>query len=143
MRPTLVRAHRRSPLPPLELFDGCSFRACNELAALCTLIGVRAGRVLCRERSVAQECFIIVDGDADVFINGARVATAGRGDVIGELALLADRGRRTATVVAATDMRLLVLSRREFASLGVAAPPVLHRVLREATRRLVENAARH
>jgi CRP-like cAMP-binding protein len=56
--------------------------------------------------------------------------------------LIAARGRRTATVVAGTDIHLLVFSRREFASLGAAAPPVLHRVLREATRRLVENAER-
>jgi hypothetical protein len=40
-------------------------------------------------------------------------------------------------------MSLLVLSRREFKQLESASPTVLHRVLRDAARRLVQNASRH
>jgi NTE family protein len=129
-------------LPDLELFHGCRSRELREFGQLCTTVSVRSGRVLCRQGEIGRECFVIVAGRADVFIDNARVATVAKGDLVGELALLADRASRTATVVATTDMRLLVLTRREFAALAESAPGVLQRVLREATRRLVENSAR-
>ena len=132
------RRTRQSWLPEVELFTGCSSRQRQDLATLCTSVDVRAGRVLCRQGEHAEECFVVVDGHADVFVDGARVAGIGPG----ELALLAAGGLRTATVVAATDMSLLVLSRREFKQLESASPTVLQRVLRDATRRLVENATR-
>jgi CRP-like cAMP-binding protein len=97
---------------------------------------------LCRQGEYAEQCFVVVDGRADVFVDGARVAGIGPGEIVGELALLATGGVRTATVVAATDMSLLVMSRREFAQLESASPTVVHRVLRDATRRLLENATR-
>jgi CRP-like cAMP-binding protein len=136
------REVRQSWLPELELFAGCSSRQRRELATLCTPCDVRAGRVLCRQGERAEQCFVVVEGRADVFVDGARVARVGAGELVGELALLANGGLRTATVVAATEMRLLVLSRREFTGLESASPTVLHRVLREAARRLVENASR-
>jgi CRP-like cAMP-binding protein len=129
-------------LPELEIFAGCNSRQRRELATLCTPVDVRAGRVLCRRGESAEECFVVVDGHADVFVDGARVASIGPGELIGEIALLAEGGRRSATVVAATDMSLLVLSRREFRGLEFASPTVLHRVLRDAMRRLLENATR-
>ena len=142
MRSIPMRASRRSWLPELALFKGCSPRQLRELSTLCTPVNVRAGRVLCRQGEPAQQCFVVVDGRADVFVDGALVAGIEAGELAGELALLAAGGRRTATVVAATDMRLLALSRREFTNLKSASPTVLHRVLRDATRRLVENATR-
>ena len=125
------RRARQSWLPELELFTGCSSRQRRDVATLCTSVDVRAGRVLCRQGEHAEECFVVVDGHADVFVDGARVAGIGPGELAGELALLAAGGLRTATVVAATDMSLLVLSRREFKQLESASPTVLHRVLRD------------
>jgi CRP-like cAMP-binding protein len=142
MGSTHLRIPRRSWLPELELFAGCRARQRREVAAVCTPLDVNAGRVLCRQGDDAGECFIVVAGRADVFIDQSLVATVGPGDLVGELALLATRGRRSATVVAATDMSLLALSRREFASLGVAAPSAMQHVLGNATRRLTENAQR-
>ena len=126
---------------------GCRISSCSKAAApasfrefrrLCTTVHVRSGRVLCRQGELGQECFVVVEGRADVFIDITRVATVGTGELIGELALLAQRACRTATVVATTDMPLLVLTRQEFASLAESSPGVLQRVLRERTRRLVE-----
>ncbi len=137
-----ARGARGSWFPELELFSGCNARQRREIAALCTPVEVRAGRVLCRQGECANECFVVVDGHADVIVDHARIARIGPGEVAGELGLLAEQGLRTATVVAATDMSLLVLSRREFNQLEFASPNVLHRVLRDAARRLVENVTR-
>jgi len=136
------RRARQSWLPESELFAGCNSRQQRDVARLCTRVDVRAGRVLCRQGECAEECFVVVDGHADVFVDDALVAGVGPGELVGELALLAEGGLRTATVVAASDMSLLVLSRREFNGLEFASPSVLHRVLRDAARRLVENANR-
>jgi CRP-like cAMP-binding protein len=129
-------------MPQVELFDGCSARELCAISRLCTPVSVRAGRVLCRQGELAEECFIVVDGRADVFIDDSLVASVGVGHILGELALLARSAVRTATVLAATDMQLLAFSRREFSSLAGNAPGVHQRVLREASRRVVENAER-
>ena len=103
------RRARQSWLPELDLFTGCSSRQRRDVASLCTWVDVRAGRFLCRQGEQAEECFVVVDGHADVFVDGARVAGIGPGELAGELALLGAGGLRTATVVAATDMSLLIL----------------------------------
>ncbi|MDT4918816.1 MAG: family transcriptional regulator, cyclic receptor protein [Pseudonocardiales bacterium] len=77
-------------------------------------LDVRAGRVLIRAGAVGNEAMAIVAGVAEVFVRGALVGRAGPGEIVGELALLDDRPR-SATVIAATDMRLLVLDRGQFA----------------------------
>ncbi len=56
------------------------------------------------------------------------IARLGPGALVGELALL-DGDSRTATVVAETDLRLLVLSRQEFSTLLGAAPSVGRKII--------------
>jgi CRP-like cAMP-binding protein len=56
------------------------------------------------------------------------LATLSPTDFFGELALL-DGGVRTATVVAETDLRLLVLSRGEFKELCHSYPSVAQKML--------------
>ena len=60
--------------------------------------------------------------------NGRKVATFGPGDHFGELALL-DGGPRTATIVADTPMRVLVIGQREFAGVLDEVPGLAHKVL--------------
>ena len=128
--PANPRRARQSWLPELELFTGCS-PVSGGISRALHAVDVRAGRVLCRQGEYAEECFVVVDGHADVFVDGARVAGIGRASC---RRARPARGARTATatVVAATDMSLLVLSRREFKQLESASPTVLHRVLRGA-----------
>ena len=57
------------------------------------------------------------------------------GDFFGEVGLLAARWERTATVVATTPMRLLVLARQQFRELMFAAPTVAAPIRRAATQR--------
>jgi CRP-like cAMP-binding protein len=126
-------------LSDISLFAGCGRRELLQIDRLGVRVDVPAGRVLCRQADVGRECFIALEGRAKATVAGYHEALVEPGALIGEIALLTPRGRRTATVTAATDMTLLVFSRREFASLIAAAPTVAHSVLREVTRRLVEN----
>ena len=107
---------KRSPL-----FEGLSKRELAQLARESEDIEVPAGKVLCREGQRAQEFFVIVDGDVEVTKNGKLLATRGAGEMIGEIALLADVPR-TATVTAKTPLRVFVLTAPAFRRLVDANP---------------------
>src|SRR6478735_8430728 len=81
----------------------------KEVAQRADRVTVPAGQVLARKGSVAHEFFVIIDGVAEVIEDGRTVANLGPGDFFGEIALLGDP-HRTATVVAATDLDLAVLT---------------------------------
>jgi CRP/FNR family cyclic AMP-dependent transcriptional regulator len=122
-------------LATIGLFRHCTRRQLHDLAKLTTEIDAARGAVLCREGETGRQCFVVRDGQATVTIAGDEVATIGRGGFFGELALL-DGEPRVATVTAATDMRLLVMSRPEFNELLAEVPIVTRRILDAVGARL-------
>jgi Cyclic nucleotide-binding domain len=64
---------------------------------------------LVRQGEPGDELFVVVDGVLDVEVDGAVVAQAGPGAVLGELAVL-EGGTRTATLRAVTACRVAVLA---------------------------------
>ena len=118
-----------------SLFCDCSENELRLIASLLTEVWLKAGRVLTRQDTVGFECFIILSGHAVVEHNGALVGHAVAGSVVGELALMGAI-TRTATVTAATDLQILVMSRTEFATLRALG---IHSV----DRRLEAAAADH
>jgi CRP-like cAMP-binding protein len=123
----------------LPLFAGCTTRELRRIDTLSTEVSRPAGQVLCRKGDVGRECFVLVDGDIAVD-TGSSYITVGRGVMLGEITLLSPHCRRTATLTALTDITIRVCSRTEFSQLMAGVPTVAHRVLREAARRLIENA---
>ncbi len=118
------RANRKyiDSLGRVDFFSECSQRELRAIASFCTPIDVRAGRVLTVQGAHGRECFVVLHGHAVVERDGVIVGHIVDGSIIGEIALLGD-GIRTATVTAATNMTLLVMSRSEFGALrglGVA-----------------------
>ena len=65
--------------------------------------------------------------------DGRVLATLGPGEFVGEVALLDDGARRTATVVARTPVVVAYLGRYEFERLTATNPALLEAI--EATRR--------
>lgn len=122
-------------LAAVSLFASCTPSELRELARITTELDAPAGAVLCREGATGADCFVVVDGEAEVTIAGDHVCTIGPGGFFGEMALL-DGGPRVATVTASSDMRLLVLSRQEFASLLTRLPSVSRRMLAAIGARL-------
>ena len=118
-------------LRSIELFDGCTDRELGEIDGLMTEITVRAGTVLVRRGSRAQEFFIIREGTAAASRGGTVVGELRAGDFFGELALL-DRTPWAASVVTTSDMRVWVLNRPEFFELLDRAPAVAERLRRAA-----------
>ena len=87
----------------------------SDLAVIAGLAGeldVDAGAVLAAEGDFGHAFFAVEEGSAEVLCGNERVAGLLAGDVFGEIALLSS-GRRTASVVAVTPMRLITLFKRD------------------------------
>ena len=100
-----------------------------------------AGKVLVTEGETGHEFFVILDGMARVSRQGRRVNTLGPGAAFGELALL-DKAPRNATVVADSDMELVVLGQREFAGIIDEVPGFARKLLAGMAKRLREADAK-
>jgi CRP-like cAMP-binding protein len=124
-------------LASVSLFAACSKKELQAVERASDQVDLAQGRALCEQGSIGREAFIIVEGTAEVIRNGKKVATLGPGDCFGELALL-DHGPRTATVTAATDLQVLVIGAREFASILDEIPPISHKLLKALAARIRE-----
>jgi CRP-like cAMP-binding protein len=128
-------------LAQVPLFSTCSRKDLQKLGKASDEIAVKAGKVLVEEGKPGHEFFLIEDGTAEVRRNNRKVATLGRGQFFGELSLL-DRGPRSATVVAHTDMTLVVLGQREFLGVIDEVPAMAHKLLAALAGRLREADSR-
>ena len=61
-------------------------------------LDVAEGKVLTREGDLGREFFVIVEGDVSVTKGGEEIRRLGPGDFFGEIALVYESPRRTATV---------------------------------------------
>lgn len=114
-------------LAGVGLFSSLSKQELEKLARWTDEVSVRAGDELATEGQFAHEFFVIEDGIAEVRQNGEPIAELGPGDFFGEIGLL-EAERRTASVVAATPMRVIVMFQREFKQMEQEMPAVADRV---------------
>jgi len=108
------------------LFSRCTKRERQTIARHAQAAELPAGTDLVREGEPGDALFLILEGEAVVRRDGHDVGRVGPGSHFGELAIL-DGAPRSATVVAATDVRVAVLGIRMFRTLlrefpGVALP---------------------
>ena len=96
-----------------------------------------AGKTLCEQGAIGREAFVIVRGNAEVRRNKRKVATIGPGSCVGELALL-DHKPRTASVIAATDLTVLVIGAREFAGIVDEIPSIAHKLMKSLATKVRE-----
>ena len=124
-------------LEGIGAFSGLSKEELEKLARWTFEVDVAAGEDLTKEGRLAHEFFVIEDGAAEVRQNGERIAELGAGDFFGEIGLL-ETQRRTATVTATTQLRVIVMSAQEFRRLEQELPAVADRV-RSAIRARLAN----
>jgi CRP-like cAMP-binding protein len=84
-----------------------------ETARAMRLEHVRAGAEVVRQGDVGDRFYVIDQGSFEVVVDGQTVGRLGRGDYLGERALL-NNAPRAATVVATTPGRLYALDRATF-----------------------------
>jgi F-box/leucine-rich repeat protein 7 len=124
-----------STVTSIPLFASVPRRRRELVARLADEIEVPAGFQLTSQNGHAREFFVVVSGTAAVYRDGERVGALASGDFFGEVALLGKGWTRTATVVATSSMRLLVLARREFRELLAHFPAIAAPIAHAATER--------
>ena len=124
-----------SRLEAVPLLEECTRRQLKAVARITDVIEVPAGTVLARQGQPGNEFYLIVDGSARVEVSTRKRSRLAPGAYFGEMSLL-DGGERSATVVAETPMRLLVIKRRDFSTLLREAPELTQNILATLSRRL-------
>ena len=133
----MARDSHLDKLADVPLFSALSRKDLQRIAKASDEVDVKAGRVLVDQGKTGHEFFLILDGSASVRRNNRKVATLKAGQYFGELSLLS-REPRDASVVADTDMKLLILGQREFTGLLDSVPGLASKILAIMARRLRE-----
>ena len=132
----------KDDLRELDLFSEASRSELAVITRQLTRLKVKAGKVLVREGGIGNEFMILVSGMAEVTQGGHSVATIGRGDLVGEMALLQPygSGRRNATVTAITDCEIYAGSPSELRRIMDAAPSVAEKIQQTIASRSTQTA---
>jgi CRP-like cAMP-binding protein len=115
------------------LLDACTAREIAKIAMVADEVAAPPDTVLCHQGGAAHHCYVLLDGEAEVRVDGQYVGTVRHGEIVGELALL-DHGRRSATVVTTTVCRLAAISASDYDAL-MDMPSFRRGVLRQVTGR--------
>jgi CRP-like cAMP-binding protein len=127
-------------LDAIPLFEGLTLDQRASVAGACDELSVEAGSTLVQEGDFGFRMFAITSGTAGVVIEGAVVRTLGPGDMFGEIAVLSG-GRRTATVIAGTDMTLITVLNRDMWRLERESPEITTALRATIAERLGTSAA--
>jgi CRP-like cAMP-binding protein len=126
---------RTDDLRSIPLFDGLSDDQLTEVASRFTEVEVDVGTVLARRGDFGYHFFLVRSGMAVVAVDETLLTTLGPGDSFGEIGVLR-RGKRTANVVAVTEMRLATMTIWDFNEVTHAVPELVERSRAVAEERL-------
>lgn len=140
---SVVRVDRGARVPIVEMatvrrtaiFAHLPGAALETLAREAELTSFDDGAVVLSQGELGDEFFVIVDGEADVTVDGTFRRTMQRGESFGEIALLHDV-TRTATVTARGRTTLLAIGQDAFLTAVSGHPSSRHSALRVADERL-------
>jgi hypothetical protein len=101
-------------------------------------VSFAAGATLIRQGEAGDLFYAIVDGEAEVFVDGVSVAVRARPEGLGEIALLR-QVPRTATVIARTALDVLALDGNEFVTVVTGHPSARRQAEAVASGRLASD----
>jgi CRP/FNR family transcriptional regulator, cyclic AMP receptor protein len=125
-------------LKDISLFKRLSRKDLTHLGQWTDEVDVPEGKRLAEQGTFAYEFLVIEDGTADVIQDGERIRSLGPGDFFGEIGLL-ESERRTATVVATSPMRLIVMTGRDFSAMRSEMPHIAKQIQEEIEVRLARD----
>ena len=121
----------------VPLFARCSKKELGEIASLADEIDLPENKSLIRQGERGREFFVLLDGEVDIVRDGTKIDTMQSGDFFGEIALVSNVPR-TATVIANTPIRVLVITDRDFRMLLEHTPQLQLKVLEALAERLAQ-----
>jgi CRP-like cAMP-binding protein len=116
----MSQAHLKT-LASVPMLSGLSRRQLRRVLDRMSEHEYREGAAMVRQGTRGETLFLLTDGTAKVARGGRTVAKLSPGDFFGEIAVL-DRRPRTASVVAASPVKVLVLHREDLRDILAAEP---------------------
>ena len=109
------------------------------LAFMSERVGFDPGKDLCRQGDPADAAYLIIDGEADIILEGPAgpitVATLGANEIVGEIGILCDVPRN-ATVRAKNRLVALRIAKDPFMRMVREFPTMAVSIMRELAHRL-------
>lgn len=124
-----------SRLESVPLFAELSRKDRKAVARHADEVDLPSGATIVEQGRLAYELFVLESGTADVLIDDQIIAQIGPGDVVGEIGVLKTH-TRTATVVATSPIKAIVIYGQELTALTESLPGVraeLERLIVERT----------
>jgi CRP-like cAMP-binding protein len=129
------RSDKVEQLKNVGLFHGLSKKNLETIARSVDEVRMLSGHTIARQGRLGREVFIMINGVARVERDGRLIARLNAGDTFGEMSLI-DGEPRSATVVAETDIDLLVVDSRAFLALLDTVPGLSRKLLATLSTRL-------
>jgi CRP-like cAMP-binding protein len=107
----------------VPLFSKLSKKGLEDVAHLADELDLPSGKTMAEEGDRGREFFVLLEGEAEVTKGGQRINVMRDGDFFGEIALVT-KMPRTASVTATKDVRVLVITERDFSALLKRSPEV-------------------
>ncbi|MGH8979767.1 MAG: Crp/Fnr family transcriptional regulator [Acidimicrobiales bacterium] len=128
-------------LAQVPLFSMLSKRELDKLAKDVHDRTFPAGTILTEQDDFGTIFTVIAEGQATVTVHGKTARVLKSGDFFGEMALI-DRSPRSATVIADTELRCLLLTQPVFRPFAVSHPETMWALLEMMVQRVREAEAR-
>lgn len=122
-------------LQRVPLFSGFDENELRRVAELSRIVEIPAGTVVTQIGEPGDSFFVIIDGAVAVRTPVGAGSQLKPGDFFGEMSLL-DGEPRSATIVATTDLRVLIVDRSHFWRLLEETPDLVARILTILSRRV-------
>lgn len=139
----LTRRLHTAPHESVPLLRDLTKDEAKRLAAAGSVLTCKAGETLIRRGDMGNEMFVLLSGAVEVRIGpkGKQVIdTLDRGAIFGEMAFLSEV-RRTASVVALSDVEVLVITQKYLRDIMESMPKIACRVLFNLSLVLCERLA--
>ena len=126
-------------LQEMPLFRNVDPKQLRVVAMMSESLTYRSGERLFEQGDEGDAAFIILDGEVEVLVKSdggeQSVATLGKGEIFGELAVICDQTRSSA-IAARTDLEVLRLGRGDVLKLMREFPDILLQMVRILGTRL-------
>lgn len=126
-------------LEQIPLFEGLSPGELQRLARSFKERRFSAGDTVAAEGTGGVGFFVIGEGTATVDVHGEQRGKLGPGDYFGEIALIDDQARRTATITADSDLTCYGITAWEFRPLVETNAQIAWKLLQVTAKRLRES----
>jgi CRP/FNR family cyclic AMP-dependent transcriptional regulator len=96
---------------------------------------VPAGDVLIRQGDEPDHVFIIMEGHAEVFVDGLKVGDVAKEEIFGAMAVFTEE-KRTATVIASTPCTVMLIPKDQFLAMTASNPNIAHSLIESMARKI-------